>query len=109
MKVQSCLVRYHKSWWGGRIWLFSILSGTRHARCFRPESERGSPGGFLGATLQIEITVPVDASGKRLVKADGLGSLVWDGENTLLVTHNHWGRFSRKSRWWHFMIRKANS
>ena len=47
--------------------------------------------GFLGAILQIEITVPVDASGKRLVKADGLGSLVWDGENTLLVTHNHWG------------------
>lgn len=46
---------------------------------------------ILSATLQIEISVPVDASGKKLVKVDGLGSMVWDGEETLLVTHNHWG------------------
>jgi hypothetical protein len=46
---------------------------------------------ILSATLQIEITVPLDSSGKRLVKAEGLGSLAWDGEKTLLVTHNHWG------------------
>jgi len=46
---------------------------------------------ILGATLQIEISVPLDASGRRIVKAEGLGSLTWDGEKTLLVTHNHWG------------------
>jgi len=51
----------------------------------------GGQAKILGATLQIEISVPVDASGKKLVKVDGLGSLVWDGEETLLVTHNHWG------------------
>jgi len=53
--------------------------------------DRDDHAEILNATLQIEISVPVDDSGKRIVKADGLGSLVWDGENTLLVTHNHWG------------------
>jgi hypothetical protein len=46
---------------------------------------------ILGATLQIEISVPVDANGEWIAKAKGLGSLVWDGEKNLLVTHNHWG------------------
>ena len=53
--------------------------------------DRSDQAEILDATLQIEITVPVDASGKRLLKAEGLGSLVWDGKQALLVTHNHWG------------------
>ena len=46
---------------------------------------------ILNATLQIEISISTDASGSRSVKGKSLGSLVWDGEKTLLVTHNHWG------------------
>src|SRR5512147_1483255 len=46
---------------------------------------------ILSATLQIEISLPIDANSDRFVRAKGLGSLVWDGEETLLVTHNHWG------------------
>jgi hypothetical protein len=46
---------------------------------------------ILSATLQIEISVPIDSGGDRFVRAKGLGSLVRDGEETLLVTHNHWG------------------
>ena len=46
---------------------------------------------ILSATLQIEISIQADEHGQKYIKAEGLGSLVWDGERTLLVTHNHWG------------------
>jgi hypothetical protein len=46
---------------------------------------------ILSATLQIEISVPVDDSGLKVANGKGLASLVRDGEKTLLVTHNHWG------------------
>ena len=46
---------------------------------------------ILSATLQIKISLPVDASGLRLRTADGLASLVREGDEILLVTHNHWG------------------
>jgi hypothetical protein len=46
---------------------------------------------ILNATLQIEISISIDAKGSGTVKGKGLASLVWDGERTLLVTHNHWG------------------
>lgn len=46
---------------------------------------------ILNSTLQIEISISTDAKGSRTVKGKGLGSLIWDGETTLLVTHNHWG------------------
>jgi hypothetical protein len=56
-----------------------------------PNLNWGDQAKILSATLQIEISVPADTSGEWLVIADGLGSLVWDGEKTLLITHNHWG------------------
>ena len=56
-----------------------------------PNQNEADQAEILSATLQIEISVSTDASGLRVVQADGLGSLVWDGEETLLVTNNHWG------------------
>ena len=56
-----------------------------------PNLNGGDQVKILSATLQIEISIPADSSGESLVIADGLGSLEWDGEKTLLITNNHWG------------------
>jgi hypothetical protein len=50
---------------------------------------------ILGTTLQIEVTLPYDASGDRFVVAKGLGSLIRNGGVMFLVTHNHWGDILR--------------
>ncbi len=56
-----------------------------------PEHKPGNLTDILNATLQIEISLPLDDSGLKVLQAQGLGSLVKEGEETLLVTHNHWG------------------
>lgn len=57
----------------------------------KPDLNMDDQAEILGATMQIKVSVLVDASGLRLVQAEGLASLISDGKETLLVTHNHWG------------------
>jgi hypothetical protein len=58
-------------------------------------SKQSETGKVLKATVEIKMDVSTGSNGDQ-VEAKGLGSLVSDGDKTLLVTHNHWGEVLQK-------------
>ena len=61
----------------------------------RAQIEASSEARILEATVQIHLLVPIDG-GK--VIAEGLGTLVRQAGGTRIVTHNHWGTFTRDAQ-----------
>jgi hypothetical protein len=57
--------------------------------------EASSEAQILDATVQIHILVPTDGGA---VIAEGLGTLVSQAGGTRIVTHNHWGTFTRDAQ-----------